>query len=115
MSRKKHAKKQPPGKGLTVEARPLNDEEATGLALAEAEAFNEPVTCPFPADPAMGDKDPAVMEWYQEHAPEEYARRYANRITPHSGGVRHERIERGPVSDFEDETEAMKKPTVIMD
>ena len=33
--------------------------------------------CP-PCDPAMGDKTPAVVEWYRDHAPEEFKRRYGN-------------------------------------
>jgi len=32
-------------------------------------------------DPALGDKTPAVVEWYRDHAPEEYRRRYSGRKT----------------------------------
>ena len=32
-------------------------------------------------DPSMGDKTPAVVEWYRDHAPEEFKRRYSGRKT----------------------------------
>ena len=68
----------------------------------------------------MGDKTPAVMAWYREHEPVEYARRYGNnRVYPDVGevvcAVRVRESERGPVSDFEDEEEDLAvKPRVIM-
>jgi hypothetical protein len=37
--------------------------------------------CPIPPDPLMGDKTPAIVEWYQENDPEEYKRRYKERYT----------------------------------
>lgn len=70
------------------------------------------IICPIPADPAMGDKDPEVMAWYRDNAPEEFVRRYANRIATLQ--LPEPRAERGPVSDFEDEADEVKKPTVIM-
>lgn len=33
-------------------------------------------------DPAMGDKTPAWMEWLKANNPQEYAKRYENRVTP---------------------------------
>lgn len=37
---------------------------------------------PMPAmEPDMGDKTPAVVEWYRDYWPEEYARRYKDRKT----------------------------------
>lgn len=36
--------------------------------------------CPT-ADPRWGDKTPEVVEWYRNHDPEEYARRYEGRQT----------------------------------
>jgi hypothetical protein len=99
-------------RGVTVEVRPLTDEEATALALAESQAFNEPPVCPFPGDPSMGDKDPEVVAWYRDNAPEEYARRYANRIIPQH--LPEPPIESGPPKDFDDEEEPVKKPNVIM-
>jgi hypothetical protein len=77
-----------------------------------------PLPCPVATDPAMGDKTPAVMAWYREHRPEEFARRYGNRVFPGVGemaGGRGDDGERGPVSDFEEEEdEVVMKPRVIM-
>jgi hypothetical protein len=82
------------------------------------------VLCPVPTDPAMGDKTPGVMAWYRENRPEEYKRRYGNRVCPvvDDEAVRMRKgvgcafgdVERGPVSDFEEEDEVMVKPRVIM-
>jgi hypothetical protein len=85
------------------------DEEGCGLP------------CPVPRDPAMGDKTPEVMAWYKEYQPEEFMRRYGNRVCPEvdegvGGGVMENDDEGGPVSDFEDEDDerVMVKPRVIM-
>lgn len=85
------------------------------------------VPCPVLRDPAMGDKTPEVMAWYREYQPEEFKRRYGNRVCPEVGelvvgdGVRGsvcdgEGDEGGPVSDFEDEDDevVVVKPRVIM-
>lgn len=37
-------------------------------------------------DPKLGDKTPAVVEWYAEHDPAEFKRRYQGRKT-HLGPV----------------------------
>jgi hypothetical protein len=73
------------------------------------------VECPVPRDPAMGDKTPAVMDWYHEHAPDEYARRYGNRVTPHSTGERQviRQDLTGPDPTLENEEEPERKPKVI--
>lgn len=44
-----------------------------------------PPACP-PMDPALGDKTPEVVEWYRDHDPEEYQRRYRGRKT-HLGRI----------------------------
>lgn len=89
----------------------LTDEQVSALA---SELAYDPVACPIEPDPAMGDKDPRVMDWYFKHAPEEYDLRYKNRVTPHNSGVSAPpRREHAPVSDFEDEEEEGKKPRVI--
>jgi hypothetical protein len=36
---------------------------------------------PPPMDPALGDKTPAYMEWYRQHHPDEYERKYRGRRT----------------------------------
>ncbi|QIF01933.1 hypothetical protein [Roseimicrobium sp. ORNL1] len=84
------------------------------------------VPCPFPTDPAKGDKTPEVMAWYREYQPEEFKRRYGNRVCPEVDegvmmvgrcGVRGAVGEDGgPVSDFEDEDDevVVVKPRVIM-
>jgi hypothetical protein len=42
---------------------------------------------PIPnADPQLGDKTPAVVEWYRDNDPAEYERRYKNRKT-HLGRI----------------------------
>jgi hypothetical protein len=73
------------------------------------------IVCPLPGDPSMGDKTPAVMDWYREHAPEEYARRYGNRVTPHSSGERQviRQDLAGPDPALENEEEPERKPKVI--
>jgi hypothetical protein len=102
---------------------PLTDEHVFEVAGAIAElppetfheervALIESVTCPFPGDPSMGDKDPEVVAWYRDNAPEEYARRYANRIIPQH--LPEPPIESGPPKDFDDEEEPVKRPNVIM-
>lgn len=53
--------------------------EVTGFAKVEGESgdtenANIP-PCP-PADPLMGDKTPAVVEWYRDYKPEEFQSRY---------------------------------------
>lgn len=112
----------------------LTDEKVESLGQemyenAEIVTEQHPAICPIPTDPAMGDKTPEVMDWYREHAPEEYTIRYSNRVTPHQRGGRHiaQPVDRFtktvfdpklgkevPISDFEDEAEPMKKPHVIM-
>jgi hypothetical protein len=83
----------------------------------------EVLPCPIPTDPAMGDKTPEVMAWYREHRPEEFERRYGNRVCPEvdevvGGGVMEndDAAEGGPVSDFEEEDDerVVVKPRVIM-
>jgi hypothetical protein len=70
----------------------LADIQRAKAVLAQAEAalgFAQEVKkeAPVPLhpqsleDPAQGDKTPAVVEWYRDHAPEEYRRRYAGRKT----------------------------------
>ena len=41
----------------------------------------EPVSeiCPIIPDKTLGDKDPKVVAWYRENAPDEYEERYAGR------------------------------------
>lgn len=95
----------------------LTDDDIRDFVAALPEEI-APAACPFPGRPDMGDKDPLVMAWYRDNATEEeYVRRYNNRIvpqgefiTPRFGGV----FQRGPVSDFEDEADEVKKPTVIL-
>ncbi|RBP37002.1 hypothetical protein DES53_115143 [Roseimicrobium gellanilyticum] len=75
--------------------------------------------CPVPTDPAMGDKTPEVMAWYREHRPEEFRRRYGNRVCPEVDdvvrcGVMGDDDAMGPVSDFEDDEVVVVKPRVIM-
>lgn len=41
---------------------------------------------PPPADPLMGDKTPAVVEYYRDNEPAEYKRRYKGRKT-HLGTI----------------------------
>lgn len=43
-------------------------------------AIGEIPPCP-PYDPNFGDKTPAVVEWYREHRPDEFATKYAGRKT----------------------------------
>jgi hypothetical protein len=71
-----------------------------------------PPVCPFPGDPSMGDKDPEVVAWYRDNAPEEFERRYANRTIPTN--LPEPKIETGPPTDFDDEEEPVKKPHVIL-
>ena len=90
------------------------------MMAAGGRADDGPLPCPVATDPAMGDKTPGVMAWYREHEPEEYARRYANRVYPGVGDMvdkmRSREYELGPVSDFEDEEDeaVVVKPRVIM-
>lgn len=50
-----------------------------GLAVVPA--------CP-PSDPRYGDKTPAVVEWFRDHEPAEFARRYGRRKTHLSSIIR---------------------------
>jgi hypothetical protein len=89
-------------------------EELTDEQVLETVAHFAPLTCPFPGHPSMGDKDPEVVAWYRDNAPEEFERRYANRVICHQMFPAPSRVERGPVSDFDDEPDELKKPKVIM-
>jgi len=55
-------------------------ELALGVAQPKKEA-PVPLHSQSLEDPAQGDKTPAVVEWYRDHAPAEYKRRYAGRKT----------------------------------
>lgn len=107
---KKSAKK------AAADVAPLTTEDQAETLIASSEMSQADVTLsPPPSDPAMGDKTPEVMEWYRLHQPEEYVRRYENRVTPHSAGVRQvTRREDGPPTDFEDEDGKPRKPKVLI-
>jgi hypothetical protein len=92
-------------------AEQLTDEQVLDVTEEVFRVETGEPTCPFPGDPSMGDKDPEVVAWYRDNAPEEFARRYANRIVPQS--LPEPRIESGPPRDFDDEEEPVKKPNVI--
>jgi hypothetical protein len=105
-----------------VAKRPVGGRVAHELQEPADEVGELP--CPVTADPAMGDKTPGVMAWYREYRPEEFKRRYGNRVCPDVDGAMGLRGGRGglgdegddgPVSDFEDEEdEVVVKPRVIM-
>ena len=66
----------------------LDDIQRTKAVIAQAEVVlgvappKKEAPVPHPQkleDPAQGDKTPAVVEWYRDHAPEEYKRRYVGR------------------------------------
>jgi hypothetical protein len=56
-------------------------EEALGVAQPKAKVMPAPTHPQHLEDPAFGDKTPAVVEWYRDHDPKEYRRRYAGRKT----------------------------------
>ena len=54
---------------------------------------------PIPAlDPLMGDKTPAVIEWFKQHWPEEHERRYAGRLRKKGPEEEEGEEEYGPAS-----------------
>lgn len=77
-------------KAVTKFLQALADE---GIGIAEASPGDEglggfapsPGECPA-QDPSLGDKTPAVVEWYRDNQPEEFARRYHGRKT-HLGRI----------------------------
>jgi hypothetical protein len=76
-----------PDASITLEdiqkAKALLARAAAALGVAQAVKKEAPVPLHPQSleDPAQGDKTPAVVEWYRDHAPEEYRRRYAGRKT----------------------------------
>jgi hypothetical protein len=56
-----------------------DDTDTTEDIAATASTATEKKVCPVPRDPTLGDRTPAVIEWYRENDPEEYQRRYVAR------------------------------------
>lgn len=65
-------------------------EAALGVVHAKQQEASVPTHPQHLEDPAMGDKTPAVVEWYQTNDPDEYVRRYSGRKT-HISDRRKER------------------------
>ena len=71
----------------TFADQPTDDGDDDYVAVPEPELEPEQVEqiepvsaiCPIIPDKTLGDKDPKVVAWYQENAPEEYEERYAGR------------------------------------
>jgi len=61
------------GVEITGFAKAVSDDEETHETGGEKKA------CPVPRDPTLGDKTPAVIDWFRENDPEEYERRYVSR------------------------------------
>lgn len=58
-------------------------------------------------DPLLGDKTPAIVEWYQKYDPEEFERRYVKRHR--KTHLRKMSRPRSEDLDYDDEGRAMKK------
>jgi hypothetical protein len=112
MSRKKKQKQSDMGITILREEGEVVETSSEEVTDQEVNGTDFVPVCPFPGDPSMGDKDPEVVAWYRDNAPEEYARRYANRIIPKD--LPPPPVESGPPKDFEDEEEPVKKLNVIM-
>jgi hypothetical protein len=63
---------------------PAPSETFTAAKVKQAQEILR--SCPIPHDPMMGDKTPAVVEWYRDNDPAEFARRYHGRKT-HLGRI----------------------------
>jgi hypothetical protein len=88
---KEHQQEQPSAKPTPVPITLEDIQRArdllarAGAALGVEQAIKKEAPIPTHPkhleDPAMGDKTPAVVEWYRDNDPEEYHRRYAGRKT----------------------------------